>query len=127
MNGEQLPQKHGFPVRLLAPGKYGIKHPKWITEITLMDEETFGYWQQQGWTQEARMNTSVRIDVPGFYGEAAPNSTYLIAGPVLLGRPRHQQGRGLDRQPQDVVRSRPQAAPGAVHLGAVVLRVACSA
>ena len=80
MNGEQLPQKHGFPVRLLAPGKYGIKHPKWITDIMLMNEETFGYWQQQGWTQEARMNTSVRIDVPGFYGEAAPNSTYLIEG-----------------------------------------------
>jgi len=80
MNGEQLPQKHGFPARLLAPGKYGIKHPKWITDIMLMDEETFGYWQQQGWTQEARMNTSVRIDVPGFYGEATPNSTYLIEG-----------------------------------------------
>jgi DMSO/TMAO reductase YedYZ molybdopterin-dependent catalytic subunit len=64
MNDEALPTKHGYPLRLLAPGKYGIKNAKWITEIALMDEETFGYWQQRYWTQEARMNTSSRIDVP---------------------------------------------------------------
>jgi DMSO/TMAO reductase YedYZ molybdopterin-dependent catalytic subunit len=64
MNGEPLSDKHGFPVRLLSPGKYGIKHPKWITEIKLIDEEYFGYWQRQGWSQEARMNTSTRIDIP---------------------------------------------------------------
>ncbi|MFQ5878647.1 MAG: molybdopterin-dependent oxidoreductase, partial [Dehalococcoidia bacterium] len=64
MNGQPLPFKHGFPLRLLAPGKYGIKHPKWLTEIALVDEERFGYWQQRGWSQEARMHTSCRIDVP---------------------------------------------------------------
>jgi DMSO/TMAO reductase YedYZ molybdopterin-dependent catalytic subunit len=85
MNGEQLPQKHGFPVRLLSPGKYGIKHPKWITDVMLMDNETFGYWQQQGWTQEARMNTSVRIDVPGLLGEVAAGSTYLVEGLAFSG------------------------------------------
>ncbi len=65
MNGVPLPAKHGAPLRLLSPGKYGMKHPKWITEITLVKDEYFGYWEQQGWSQEARMNTSVRIDVPG--------------------------------------------------------------
>jgi hypothetical protein len=85
MNGEQLPEKHGFPVRLLSPGKYGIKHPKWITDVMLLSEETFGYWQQEGWSQEGRMNTSVRIDVPGFYGEVAAGSTYLIEGLAFSG------------------------------------------
>src|SRR5262249_41015284 len=47
MNGEPLPDKHGFPVRLLSPGKYGMKHPKWITEIAVLEKETFGYWQQR--------------------------------------------------------------------------------
>ena len=64
MNGEQLTDKHGFPTRLLSPGLYGMMHPKWITDVLLMDEEEKGYWQQQGWSQTARMNTSVRIDLP---------------------------------------------------------------
>ena len=30
MNGVQLPTEHGFPIRLLNPGNYGTKNPKWI-------------------------------------------------------------------------------------------------
>ena len=33
MNGEKLPKEHGFPLRLLVPGLYGIKNVKWIVEI----------------------------------------------------------------------------------------------
>jgi DMSO/TMAO reductase YedYZ molybdopterin-dependent catalytic subunit len=72
MNGEPLSTKHGAPLRLLAPGKYGMKHPKWLVEITLLKDEYFGYWEQQGWSQEARMNTSVRIDVPGLRHDVEP-------------------------------------------------------
>ena len=64
MNGETLPDRHGFPLRLITPGKYGIKNPKWLTEVILLDQEFFGYWQQRGWSQEAIMNTSCRIDSP---------------------------------------------------------------
>jgi DMSO/TMAO reductase YedYZ molybdopterin-dependent catalytic subunit len=64
MNGLPLPDKHGFPTRLLSPGLYGMMHPKWITDILLMNEEEKGYWQQQGWSDTARMNTSIRIDLP---------------------------------------------------------------
>ena len=35
MNGEPLPSKHGFPLRLINPGHYGQKMPKWITRIEL--------------------------------------------------------------------------------------------
>ena len=44
MNGETLPSKHGYPVRLINPGHYGQKMPKWITRIELIDEEFLGYW-----------------------------------------------------------------------------------
>ena len=64
MNGEPLPHKHGFPVRLLAPGRYGIKNPKWITRITLIEGNIQGYWQQRGWDQEGVIKTMSRIDVP---------------------------------------------------------------
>src|SRR3977135_4048049 len=33
MNGEPLPQSHGFPVRLIAPGWYGIANTKWLQRI----------------------------------------------------------------------------------------------
>src|SRR4051794_35477046 len=36
MNGEPLPQMHGFPVRLLAPGWYGIAHVKWLQRIDVL-------------------------------------------------------------------------------------------
>jgi hypothetical protein len=85
MNGEPLTDKHGFPVRLLSPGIYGMMHPKWITDILVMDEEVLGYWQQQGWSQEARMNTSVRIDVPGDGGHVPAGAPYLVEGVAFSG------------------------------------------
>ena len=33
MNGEPLPPEHGFPVRLIAPGWYGVANVKWLTRI----------------------------------------------------------------------------------------------
>jgi DMSO/TMAO reductase YedYZ molybdopterin-dependent catalytic subunit len=65
MNGEPLPRLHGTPVRLIVPGLYGIKNIKWLTKITLTDEDYQGYWQQRGWTDEGVVKTSSRIDVPG--------------------------------------------------------------
>ncbi|HEX3446509.1 MAG TPA: molybdopterin-dependent oxidoreductase, partial [Chthoniobacterales bacterium] len=38
MNGEPLPRRHGFPLRLIVPGLYGEKNPKWLTRIELLDE-----------------------------------------------------------------------------------------
>ena len=64
MNGEQLPSKHGFPARLLVGGLYGMKNPKWITRIELVDYNFQGYWMQRGWSDPAPYKTSSRIDVP---------------------------------------------------------------
>jgi DMSO/TMAO reductase YedYZ molybdopterin-dependent catalytic subunit len=37
MNGEPLPQSHGFPLRLIAPGWYGIANVKWLARIEVLD------------------------------------------------------------------------------------------
>ncbi len=37
MNGEALPTKHGFPLRLIAPGWYGIANVKWLKRIEIRD------------------------------------------------------------------------------------------
>jgi DMSO/TMAO reductase YedYZ molybdopterin-dependent catalytic subunit len=53
MNGEPLPPEHGFPLRIFIPGKYGMKQPKWLTDIELVDRPFIGYWEARGWSNEA--------------------------------------------------------------------------
>ncbi|MGZ3681962.1 MAG: molybdopterin-dependent oxidoreductase, partial [Ktedonobacterales bacterium] len=64
INGEPLPTAHGFPARLLIPGLYGMKNGKWLTELEAGSGGYTGYWEQQGWTREARVKTMARIDTP---------------------------------------------------------------
>jgi DMSO/TMAO reductase YedYZ molybdopterin-dependent catalytic subunit len=42
MNGEPLPPEHGSPVRLIAPGWYGVANVKWLTHIEVMDHRYAG-------------------------------------------------------------------------------------
>lgn len=45
MNDEPLPSKHGFPLRLIVPGWYGMAHVKWLTGITAVETSFKGPWQ----------------------------------------------------------------------------------
>ncbi len=67
MNGVQLPKMHGFPLRAVVPGIYGIKNVKWITEIEVYNGDYKGYWQRQGWTDDGTIKLTSRIDSPGHY------------------------------------------------------------
>jgi len=48
MNGSALPGVHGYPLRLIVPGWYGMASVKWLVEVVVL-EEPF-----QGWFQAAR-------------------------------------------------------------------------
>jgi DMSO/TMAO reductase YedYZ molybdopterin-dependent catalytic subunit len=67
MNGAALPRDHGFPLRVIAPGLYGIKNVKWLIAIEVTDYDYKGYWQQRGWTDEGHIKVTSRIDSPGHY------------------------------------------------------------
>ena len=43
VNGVPLPPQHGFPLRLVVPGWYGMTSVKWLSRITLRDEPFDGY------------------------------------------------------------------------------------
>lgn len=43
VNGVPLPPQHGFPLRLLVPGWYGMTNVKWLRRITVVDEPFGGY------------------------------------------------------------------------------------
>ena len=45
LNGQPLPPQHGFPLRLLVPGWYGMGNVKWLTSIKVIDHEFTGYQQ----------------------------------------------------------------------------------
>ncbi|HEX9266327.1 MAG TPA: molybdopterin-dependent oxidoreductase [Candidatus Limnocylindria bacterium] len=65
MNGKTVPQDHGYPARMLVPNIYGMKNVKWIRTIEVVNYDFIGYWQQQGWSDSANINTNARIDLPG--------------------------------------------------------------
>ena len=84
MNGETLPQDHGYPARVLVPNIYGMKNVKWLREIRVETYDVKGYWQQQGWSDGAIVNTGTRIDVPsssvGWSGGAVTVAGIAFAG-----------------------------------------------
>jgi DMSO/TMAO reductase YedYZ molybdopterin-dependent catalytic subunit len=49
MNGKPLPQNQGYPLRLIIPVKYGIKHLKRIGVIYFSNEKPKDYWAEQGY------------------------------------------------------------------------------
>jgi DMSO/TMAO reductase YedYZ molybdopterin-dependent catalytic subunit len=64
MNGAPLQDKHGFPLRLILPARYGMKNPKWIVKIEVAADRIDGYWVRRGWDREAPVQTMARIDTP---------------------------------------------------------------
>jgi DMSO/TMAO reductase YedYZ molybdopterin-dependent catalytic subunit len=65
MNGVALPTEHGFPVRAIVPGLYGMMNAKWITDIELVDRVYEGFWQRRGWANNAKYQTHSKIVFPG--------------------------------------------------------------
>jgi DMSO/TMAO reductase YedYZ molybdopterin-dependent catalytic subunit len=64
MNGEPLPERHGFPLRAITPGRYGEQSAKWLTRVEVVDQPyNGGLYQSQGWSS-APLETTSRIDTP---------------------------------------------------------------
>ncbi|GAB3838140.1 molybdopterin-dependent oxidoreductase [Kribbella italica] len=92
MNGEPLPFDHGFPVRMVVPGLYGyVSATKWIVdfEVTRFDDFS-AYWTDRGWSVEAPIKTSSRIDVPKGFARVKP-------GPAVAAGVAWAQHRGIEK------------------------------
>jgi DMSO/TMAO reductase YedYZ molybdopterin-dependent catalytic subunit len=53
MNGEPLPVQHGYPLRLVVPGWYGVASVKWLTEIEIIDRAFDGFFQTDRYFYES--------------------------------------------------------------------------
>ncbi len=81
MDGQVLPQEHGFPARLVVPGLYGyVSATKWVVdlEVTRFDLAE-GYWTPRGWSAMGPIKTESRIDVP-HDGSHVSAGTVAVAG-----------------------------------------------
>ncbi len=79
MNGVPLPADHGFPARVIVPGLYGVKNVKWLARLEVVDYDYRGYWQREGWPEDATIKPHARIDMPGDR-ETVTSSTYTVQG-----------------------------------------------
>jgi len=62
MGNQPLTNKHGSPIRLYTPNRFGIKNPKWIIRIDAIDSDYKGFWQKRGWSESAFIKTTSLID-----------------------------------------------------------------
>ena len=110
MNGEPLPPLHGFPLRLIVPGWYGIANVKWLTRIEVLDRRYMGNFMARDYVtirEEER-------DGQTLWTFTSVGRTRLKSAPAKVTRQRDQYqimgGRGARPSPRQ--RSASMRSPG---------------
>jgi sulfane dehydrogenase subunit SoxC len=96
INGQPLPPQHGYPLRLLVPGWYGMTHVKWLAGVSVVAEPFRGWQQEDAYriqqseddpgTPVTRMLPRALLAPPGI-PEFLTRARFLEAGPcTLVGR-----------------------------------------
>lgn len=76
LNDAPVPPEHGGPARLIVPGLYGYKMPKWIQRVILAQDPLPGPWEQRGWSAVGAIQTITAIHTP--------RNLEPVRGPVRL-------------------------------------------
>ena len=85
MNGEPLPDRHGYPARIIVPGLYGEKNVKWVTSVELVDYDAKGFYETQGWGPNFVQPTRSRFDAPDFNRAFPVGETVALSGIAYAG------------------------------------------
>ena len=88
MNDQPLLPSHGYPLRALVPGLYGMMSAKWVNRISVVGQDYEGYWQTRGWTDVATINTVAFITAPGdgsLVSLSENNGAPILAGYAFAG------------------------------------------
>ncbi|MDG7016379.1 MAG: molybdopterin-dependent oxidoreductase [Nitrososphaerota archaeon] len=94
MNDQPLPIEHGYPLRGLIPGLYGMMSAKWVNRISVLDSVYQGYWQTRGWTNDARVNTVAFVVTPESGSQV---STSKNGGGIILAGYAYAGDRGISK------------------------------
>jgi DMSO/TMAO reductase YedYZ molybdopterin-dependent catalytic subunit len=97
MNGQPLPREHGYPVRAIVPGWYGVASVKWLERIVVLDRSFHGYFhvfQYSLWerhddlrdlTPVTELQVKAQIARPGPHEVVDAGHPYLIRGAAWTG------------------------------------------
>jgi DMSO/TMAO reductase YedYZ molybdopterin-dependent catalytic subunit len=97
MNGQSLTRDHGYPLRAIVPGHYGMASVKWLTDIIATAQPFQGYWQTSdyGYWDDSRgipvrrplaeMMVKAQIARPRLYETLEPGRFYTIFGAAWAG------------------------------------------
>ena len=65
MNGRALPKEHGYPLRLMVPGWYGMASVKWLKRISVLDINYEGFFQTDRYIIEDEAGKTVPLSSMG--------------------------------------------------------------
>jgi DMSO/TMAO reductase YedYZ molybdopterin-dependent catalytic subunit len=97
MNGKELPPAHGFPVRAVVAGWYGMASVKWLTRIVVTDQPFQGFFQTLDYSYFERrrglpslvplteMEVKAEIAHPASHEVIPVKSSYRIHGAAWAG------------------------------------------
>ncbi len=97
MNGQPLTPQHGFPLRLLVPGWYGMASVKWLTRVRVLEEPFDGFFQKRryidiregktdedSWEPVSTLRVKSLITHPR-HGEVVQPGAYVVTGMAWSG------------------------------------------
>ena len=96
MNGEELPAEHGYPLRLVVPGWYGMASVKWLVGVKVIDYEYEGFFQtdknvienDEGvWEPITQISIKSLISTPA-PGDVLASKSVCVSGMAWSGRAR---------------------------------------
>ena len=99
MNGETLAKEHGYPLRLVVPGWYGMASVKWLSGIEVLDHSYDGFFQTEAYVVEdddgqpiqlSQMSVKSLINTP-VQGQTLPNKAVCVSGLAWSGSARIRQ------------------------------------
>jgi DMSO/TMAO reductase YedYZ molybdopterin-dependent catalytic subunit len=97
MNGRDLTPDHGYPLRAIVPGHYGMASVKWLTRVQAVREPFHGYWQTSDYAYWASMDgkpvrralgemqLKSEIARPRVYETLPANRVYTVFGAAWSG------------------------------------------
>jgi DMSO/TMAO reductase YedYZ molybdopterin-dependent catalytic subunit len=97
MNGEPLTPSHGFPLRAIVPGWYGMAAVKWLHRVVVTDRPYHGYYQTVDyafWQRDeegvrlvpvTEMQVKAAIARPGINEIVTPGTNYKVMGAAWTG------------------------------------------
>ncbi len=103
MNGRPLPLLHGAPLRVITPGWMADSCIKWLTDITVSQDEAQGYYMQTAYRHPTRPVTPGEAIAAGDLKPVEAMIVKSLIAAAARGRddrvwPRHNSRRGLDRR-----------------------------